>query len=345
MKNMTLKRFKPAVRIGPYEIGPDRPPLIVAEIGGNHGGDPDLARLMIAAVAEAGAEAVKFQAYRTASFLGRLSRYYAELAAEELGFQDLIELADYARGKGLIFLSSVFDFESLELMKKIDPPALKIASGDLNNFPLLEAAAALGRPLILSTGAADLEEIDRTLAFLADRGAAEVVLLQCTALYPCPDEQVNLRVIPSLFRRYRVPVGFSDHSLGVEIPLGAVTLGAALVEKHFTIDKTLPGGDNEMSCLPEELAAIVQGARRLSLARGSDQKKVTAGEKEVRRAIRRSVTAAGPIRAGQVLQRNHLALKRPAETGLDPREFFALLGRTTAVDLAADDPLTWDKVV
>ena len=336
--------FKSTVRIGPLELGRARPPLVVAEIGGNHGGDPRLARRMIDAAEGAGAKAVKFQAYRTGSFLRRASGYYDELAAEELGPCDLSALAEYARGRGLLFLTSVFDFESLDLAAGLDLPAVKIASGDLNNLPLLEAAAALDKPIILSTGAAGLDEIDEALDLLGRRGGSEVVLLQCTALYPCPDEEINLRVIPALYRRYEVPVGFSDHSLGFEIPLAAMALGAVLVEKHFTTDRRLPGGDNGMSCLPDELGALVRGAERLALALGRPDKEPTPGEFGTRTAIRRSIVAACKVRAGQVLGRKDLGIKRPGQ-GLAPAEYFRLLGRKAAVDLEADEAVTWEKVL
>jgi len=338
-----ISRFKETVRIGHIEIGSGRPALVVAEIGGNHGGDPDLAREMIDAAAASGAGAVKFQTYRTGSFLRRSSEYFDELAAEELSFEDVTGLARHAQQRGILFLTSVFDPESLGLAADLDLPAIKIASCDLDNLPLLEAAAGLDRPIILSTGASEWSEIDEALEFLTSHGVHEVVLLQCTALYPCPDDQVHLRVIPAMAERYGLPIGFSDHSLGVEVPLAAMALGAALLEKHFTIDRTLPGGDNEMSCLPLEMEMLARGAGRIARALGSPDKRPAPAEEDVRRAIRRSVVASVGIRAGQTFSRANLALKRPGGD-LPPEAFYRLLGRRAVTDLATDEPVTWEKV-
>ena len=253
---------------------------------------------MIDAALDSGAHAVKFQAYRTGDFLTGNSQYYGELAAEELSSQALSELAGYCRSRGAIFFFSVFGFADVELAGQLDIPAVKISSGDIDNLPLLEAAAGLGKPLILSTGAGDLQEIDTALELLQAKGAQHVILLQCTSLYPCPDDQANVSVIPAFQARYQIPIGFSDHSLGVEIPLAAVALGASLVEKHFTIDNGLSGGDNDISCLPEEFTRLSQGAKRIWTALGHGLKKPTPGENNVRLPIRRSLVAACEIPAG-----------------------------------------------
>jgi N-acetylneuraminate synthase/N,N'-diacetyllegionaminate synthase len=336
--------FKPFVRLGSYVLGPGRPALVVAEIGGNHGGDPELAGVMVDAAVEAGVGAVKFQAYRTGSFLARSSAYYDELAGEELSFQVLAELARRCRKKGVLFLASVFDRDGLDFLAEIEAPAVKISSGDLTDLPLIEHAADLHVPVILSTGAAEWSEIDQALETLAQCGANQVVLLQCTSLYPCPDEDINLAAIPALQNRYPAPVGFSDHSTGVEIPLAAMALGACLVEKHFTTDQRLPGGDNEMSCLPAELETLVKGSLRVHRALGRPEKGPAPAEKKIRQAIRRSLTAGRDIKAGEVLDRNNLALKRPGD-GLPPADYHRLLGCTAAVDIPADTRITPEMVV
>ena len=335
--------FKTGFKIGPFEIGPGRPSLLVAEIGGNHGGDPVLARRMIDAAHRAGVHLVKFQAYQTKTFLTRQSGYYDELAREELGFKQLENLAAYCRSKNLLFLVSVFDRAGIDLVRRLECPAVKISSGDLDNHPLLDEAAGLGLPLILSTGASDFKEIEQALDRLEEKGARKVLLLQCTSLYPCPDDQVNLRVIPELARLFNLPVGFSDHSPGVEIPLAAMALGAALVEKHFTTDRDLPAGDNEMSCLPEEMALLVKAAPRLTRALGSPDKKLTVGEVEVPGIIRRSIVAGHKISPGETLTLENLALKRPGG-GIRPVELEKLIGRRAVGHFFEDEPITWDKV-
>jgi N,N'-diacetyllegionaminate synthase len=335
--------FKSQFQIGPYTIGENNPPLIVAEIGGNHGGHPYLARQMIDAAAQAGAGAVKFQAYHTESFLSRCSEYFDELASEELSLRDLAGLNDHARSRGMLFLASVFGFRDLDFLAGIGLPAIKISSGDIDNFPLLEATASYRRPVILSTGASDLGDIENALNFLADRGANEVMLLQCTSLYPCPDAEANIRAIPEMTRKFGVPVGFSDHTLGVDVALGAVALGACLVEKHFTIQHDLPGGDNDISLLPRDLKALTVGSARIAEARGNGRKAVSPGENGVAKAIRRSVVARRSLKPGDSLKPDSLALKRPGG-GISPAQMDMILGRQVAAPMAPDEPLTWEKV-
>ena len=317
---------------------PPETPLIVAEIGGNHGGDPALAREMIAAAAAAGAGAVKFQAYRPESLLTRDSAYFDELAAEALDYDDLARLADEARARGVLFLASVFDAEGLDLLRRVDAPAVKIASGDLTHGPLLAAAAESGRPVLLSTGAADETDIQAALDVLGAAGAREVILLHCTALYPAPDHAINLMSIPFLAMRFGRAVGFSDHSLGVEIPLAAVALGAVIVEKHFTTSRRLPGGDNAMSLEPPELAALCAGARRVARARGTLGRPMSPEEAAMRGPIRRSLVAARPIAAGEVLTADALAAKRPGH-GLSPLAADRVVGRRAVRPIPADHPI------
>lgn len=334
--------FHPAVSIGPITLGSGSP-LIIAEIGGNHGGQEDLAAELIMAAARAGADAVKLQVYRTRQFLSRTSRYYDELAGEELTPASITRLRALAADLGVLFLASAFDQESLDLLATLDIAAIKIASGDLNHWPLLEAAAALKRPVILSTGAAELAEIDQALATLARVGVFRVVLLQCTALYPCPEDQVNLKVIPVLAERYGLPVGFSDHTLGIDAALAAVALGAVVIEKHFTIDTNLPGGDNTISCRPDDFAKLIQGCRRIYQALGSSEKHPTSGEIGIRQAIRRSVVASRNIFPGEILTAELLSVKRPGD-GLPPEYLKHCLGRTAIRPIWADHPVQMEDI-
>lgn len=344
MIKMDMNRnFKTHFEIGGIRVGAGEPALVVAEIGGNHGGDVNLALEMIDAALDAGCRAVKFQAYKTGSFLAGTSEYFDELAAEELSFEDMARLAEYCDRKGMLFLASVFDFESLILMVRSGAPAIKISSGDLNHFPLLEAAAGTGKPIILSTGASDQEEVARSLDFLHQSGSNEVVLLQCTSMYPCPDDEVNLSVIPFWQSQTTAPIGFSDHSIGVTIPIGAMALGACLVEKHFTIDQNLPGGDNEISCLPHELAQLVEASSRLHKAMGGAEKEPTRGELNLRTAIRRSVVAIKDIKAGEKFGLHNLGFKRPGDYA-EPIEYYHLAGKEAKRDMAEGRPVTREAV-
>ncbi|MFH1140032.1 MAG: N-acetylneuraminate synthase family protein [Pseudomonadota bacterium] len=335
--------FEQSFDLGGLEIGEGRPALVVAEIGGNAGRDMELALKMIDAAQKAGAAAVKFQAYRTSRFLARDSRYYDELAEEELSPEDLAAARAFAEARGLAFISSAFDFDSLACLARLDVAAVKIASGDIDNFPLLEAAAALGKPIILSTGASDLAETAAAVSFIKGLGVRKLVLLHCTTLYPCPDDQANLRSIPFLKERFNLPVGFSDHTLGIEAPLAALALGAVLIEKHFTVDRGLPGGDNSMSCLPDELAALARGAHRIDRMLGGFAKVPSPGESEMRTAIRRSLAAGRDIKAGETFSRENIDFKRPAQ-GLRPEDFYRLKGRRAGKNIRADEFITWDMV-
>ena len=332
------------MKIGARIIGPGEPVFVIAEIGGNHGGRLDLALEMIEAAATAGADAVKFQTYRTGAMLSARSRYYDELAAEELTPSDLAVLKLKAEEHGLIFFSTAFDFDSVDALEALGVDLFKIASGDINNLPLIGVVAQTKKPLILSTGAAEIDEIQTAIDFARTAGADDIALMQCTVSYPCPDDQINLRAIPALIEAFNLPVGFSDHSLGIDLALGAVALGASFVEKHFTIDRSLPGGDNEMSIMPKELEALVRGAARIHRALGDGRKRVMPVEAPLQTAIRRSLVAAVDIPEKTVLGPEHLALRRPGD-GEPPETYFEVVDRIAKADIKADEPVTRSKVV
>jgi N-acetylneuraminate synthase/N,N'-diacetyllegionaminate synthase len=329
--------------INDRSIGDDHPVFVIAEIGGNHGGNVDLAREMIAAAAKAGADAVKFQIFRTDRMLAARSEYFDDFKNEELSPDDFRALKEFAEAQGIVFFATPFDFDSADALADLDVPVFKLASGDITNLPLLGYLATYQRPIILSTGASDPDEIKAALEFARNAGATDLALMQCTAAYPCPDDQINLRAIATLSQTFDLPVGFSDHSLGVDLALAAIALGAGFVEKHFTTDRSLPGGDNEMSILPDELAALVEGARRIKSALGDGRKRVMPVEAPLQTAIRRSLVAAVDVPAGTILDPEHLALKRPGD-GVAPEVYFEVIGRRTLVDLAADQPVSADMV-
>lgn len=319
------------------------PPYVIAEIGGNHGGRLDLALAMVDAAAAAGADSAKFQVYRTDLLVRRSEPSYADFRAEELPADAFRQIAAHCRGRGLTFLATPFDAPSVALLADLDVPAYKVASGDLTNDPLLAQVARQGRTVLLSTGAATLAEVGRALEVLRAAAAVPVVLLHCTAAYPAPVEEANLRVIPALRDRFGLPVGFSDHTPGIAIALGAVALGARIIEKHFTTDRSLPGGDNSMSILPDELRALVQDARRVALALGRAERALTPAEEPVAAFIRRSIVAAGPIPAGSRLTPEMLAVKRPAG-GLPPSALPQVLGRCLGRALVPDEVLRWEDL-
>jgi N,N'-diacetyllegionaminate synthase len=313
---------------------PQDGPLVIAEIGGNHGGSLDLAKGMVDAALAAGGRVVKFQTYRMEAFVAPDQPAYGEFAPEALSYDQFRELSAYCHQRGAVFLSTPFDLESADLLEELDVPAFKIASGDLTFLSLLEHVAKKGRPILLSTGGAQWEDIDRAVEAIRSSGDPALTLLHCTAAYPAPDAEANLRIIPSLKERYGVDVGFSDHTLGVDVALAAVGLGVTVVEKHFTTDQGLPGGDNEMSILPHELKRLVEASRRIWLALGSDHREPTKSERQLLPNLRRSLALGRDMAKGQEIRAVDLTAIRPG-TGIPPYQIDSLVGRRLSRGLPA----------
>lgn len=326
----------------------DDQPYVIAEIGANHNGDMEQARAHIRAAKAAGADAAKFQSWGTGLFAKSVYAANAELKAAVEAYAvdagDLAELAAYCRETGIDFASTPCSTTEIVALDALDPPFIKIASMDLNNDRMLTDAARLERPIVLSTGFGTMADIEHALATLEGVGHTDTVLLHCVALYPPPsDDMVNLRNMETLRDAFGYPVGFSDHTVGVEITLAAIALGAALIEKHFTLDKTLPGWDHAVSADPADMAIITSAARRIPAALGTRRRVVSEAEQKNAAAMRRSVVAARDIRAGEVLTEVHLEYRRPG-TGISPNEVHRLLGRVARHDIAADTLLSEDDV-
>ena len=282
------------IQVGGRLLGPGRPALLVAEIGGNHGGDPALAAALVRAAAAAGAGGVKFQAYRAIDLMSRASPYFEELATEELSFESLDSLVRLGRALGLVTGLTVFDEAGLDLARTAGADFLKVSSGDLTHLRLLALAERAGRPVFVSTGAGDETEVEEALKILApDR----TVLLQCTSLYPAPPDSLNLAVMAGWLAR-GLAAGYSDHSLGLAAPRLALSLGGLVLEKHFTLVRTLPGGDNALSATPEEFRRLADWALEVNLLTGDRTKRLQSGEEESRPLIRRAVLAARALPAG-----------------------------------------------
>lgn len=332
------------IEVGEHFLGAGRPALLVAEIGGNHAGDPALAGRMVEAAAACGAGAVKFQAYRTAEFLSPMNPYYNELAAEELPFEYLAALVAKAHGLGLAAGLTVFDQAGLDLARDSRADFIKISSGDLTNTPLLALAARAGQPLFVSTGAAEAGEVAEALAML-EPARENLVLLQCAALYPAPLEAANLEVMANWLAA-GLAAGYSDHCLGPAAAEAALALGALVLEKHFTLDRDLPGGDNAISAQPMEFARLASWANRCFIVRGQGGKRPHPLEMAVRPLIRRAVVAARDLPAGHRLRAEDLALRRPppSENTLAPKQLPDLLGRRLKSPLGEGAPLTWSEV-
>lgn len=353
-----LTRVK-TISIGERKIGPGHGVYVIAEAGVNHNGDVAMAEEMIKVAAHCGADAIKFQAFRTDSLASRaapLADYQKKSARaggartqrtmlKELELQpaDFLRLKSACEKARIEFLVTPFDLESLKMLFEMNVRAIKIASPEITDVPLLEAVAARKVPALLSTGASNLAEVKEALAILRAGKLVDIALLHCVSSYPAPYEQSNLRAIAAMRDYFGLPVGFSDHSPGIHIGVAAVAAGALLVEKHFTLDRKLPGPDQPLSLEPSELHSFVTAIRQVDKALGSGVKEPQSCETNVREAARKSLVAVAAIKKGEKVAAGMLTTKRPA-TGIEPKFFRKVVGRRAKCDIAPDTVLTWDMV-
>ena len=344
-------------QIGDRAIGRDEPVYVIAEAGSNHNRDLDIARGLIDAAVRAGADAVKFQTYSGSRIYSRRTPPISSLqAVSDKPAAELMEeialprewqplLAAYARERGIDFFSTPFDHDAVDELNAIEVPLIKIASFEIGDLPLIRHAAQTGRPLLISTGMATLGEIEEALTAAAQGGGRHVALLQCTSLYPAPARLINLRAMATLRRAFHVPVGLSDHTTGTAVAVAAASLGASVIEKHFTLDRSLPGPDHSFALEPEELAAMIAGIREARDALGDGLKTGPSPEERADLYVvaRRSLVSTRDLPAGTVLERDMLTTKRPG-SGIAPRDLERVLGRSLKVAVAEDDILQWDMI-
>jgi N-acetylneuraminate synthase/N,N'-diacetyllegionaminate synthase len=257
--------------------------------------------------------------------------------------EDFRALKAYCDGRGIMFLSTPFDYFSVDLLDSLGVPLFKVASGELVNHPFLAYVASRGKPMLLSTGMASLGEVEEALAVVRGAGCEQVTLLHCTSAYPAPVEEANLRAMVTMRRAFGVPVGYSDHTPGIEAAVAAVALGAEVIEKHFTLSRDLEGPDHKASLEPGELAALVRAIRNVERALGDGRKRPTPSELEIMPYARRSLVAVRDIARGEVITADVLAAKRPG-TGIPPKMLHLVAGRTARTDIPAGTVLTWDMV-
>jgi len=314
--------------------------LIIAEAGVNHNGSLELALRLVDAAAEAGADAVKFQSFKAdkvASAQAAKADYQTrttgagESQLEMLRRLELTEtdhqvIAARCLERGIRFLSTPFDEESADLLHRLGVELFKIPSGEITNTPLLRHVASLGHPLVISTGMADLEEVRECVEVVRRAGATDITLLHCVTEYPAPVDQINLRAMATMRSAFGLPVGYSDHSEGIEIALAATALGACVIEKHFTLDRNLPGPDHKASLEPSELAAMVRGIRVVERALGDGIKRAAPCERANRDVARRSVVVLRDLPSGAVLADSDLGARRPG-TGITPSRIPELVGQ------------------
>jgi N,N'-diacetyllegionaminate synthase len=343
-----MDRMVKSITIGRRKVGPGNPCFIIAEVGVNHNGDVTLARDLVKRAVEAGADAVKFQTFKAESLVtpdapqaeyqirntGMVESQFEMLKKLELGYDQFRELSELCDQCGILFLSTAFDEESADFLNGLHMPAFKIPSGELTNLPLIRHVATYGKPLLISTGMANLEEVGQAVEAARQAGCKELLLFHCLSNYPANPEEVNLRAMATMERAFGMGTGYSDHTLGSEIAVAAVAAGACMIEKHFTLNQDLPGPDHKASLEPDELREMIVRIRKLELALGHGRKEPVESEKAVALVARRSLVAAVDIGKNVPITADMLAIRRPG-TGLPPSAHDQVLGRTTSCKILA----------
>ena len=325
--------------------------LIIAEAGVNHNGSIDMAKQLIDAAAVAGVDYVKFQTFKAEKLVtkdAKQAEYQQRNAADdsqytmlkklELTSKQHEELITYCMQKGVRFLSTAFDLESIEYLHSVNLGLWKIPSGEITNYPYLKKIVLYGEPIIMSTGMCSMDDVERAIHVLLKNGLTkeQITLLHCNTEYPTPMQDVNLCAMLQMKEKFGVRVGYSDHTKGIEVPIAAVALGAEVIEKHFTLDRNLPGPDHKASLEPNELKAMVDAIRNIEQALGNGQKQVSKSEEKNMAIARKSIVAAKDIKKGELLTENNLTTKRPG-TGISPMRWEEVIGTKAIRDFEEDE--------
>jgi N-acetylneuraminate synthase len=333
--------------------------IIIAEAGVNHNGDINTAKKLIDAAAYAGADYVKFQTFKASRLVsksaqkadyqntntGNLKESQLEMLQKlELSEDDHYLLLDYCKQKNINFFSTAFDLESLDFLKKLGLKLFKVPSGEITNLPYLEKLASIAEEIIISTGMSTMDEIGEAIAVLKEKSNAKITVLHCNTEYPTPFGDVNLLAMNTIKRKFDVAVGYSDHTLGIEVPIAAVTLGATVIEKHFTLDKTLPGPDHAASLEPAEIKAMITSIRHIEKALGSAVKEPSNSEVKNIVIARKSIHLKTDKNKGDVIKEDDMEMLRPGD-GISPMQFRALIGKTIANDLPCGHKLSFNDFV
>ena len=344
------------IRISNKIIGRDQPVFIIAEAGVNHNGKLDLAKKLVDAAVDAGADAVKFQTFKAEGVVTSKVRI-ADYAKKNIGmdekqinmiknlelqYGDFKILKEYCDKKGIIFLSAPHSFDAIDFLEDL-LPAYKFGSGDITNIPALKYVAKKNKPIILGTGMSTLKEVKFAVDSIKSENNKQIITLHCTTNYPCPLEEVNLNSMLTMQKELDCLVGYSDHTAGAMVPIIATALGAVVIEKHITTDKNLPGPDHKASLEPDELKTMITEIRNVEKALGSFDKKPTESEKKIMKIVRKSIVAKQDIKKGSIIKKNMLIIKRPG-TGLKPMDLDKIVGKKIKKHIAKDEILQLDMV-
>ncbi len=352
-----MKKITKKIEIAGKCIGYGCPVFIIAEAGVNHNGDIEIAKKMVDAAFEAGADAIKFQTFSAETLvtknakqadyqienIGRKESQFEMLKRLELKREHYAGLKDYTEKKGIMFLSTPFSESDVDFLDELGVPLFKIGSSDTNNLPFLQHVVAKGRPMIVSTGMSDLNDVIEAVSTIRKFGNENIVVLHCTSQYPTPMYEVNLLAMLTMQEKCDVLVGYSDHTAGVEVPIAAVALGATVIEKHFTLDKNMEGPDHKASLEPNELKAMVKAIRNIEKALGSSEKKASQITRKVAEVAQKSLIAARDIKAGEIIKKSDIVIKRPG-TGIKPKQLEEVIGKKTLVNIPADTIIKWEDI-
>lgn len=327
--------------------------IIIAEAGVNHNGSIELAKLLIDEAVESGVDYIKFQTFKSENLVTRTAKQadyqkknigdsdnsqYNMLKELELSEEQHFELIEYCNKKGIKFFSTAFDMDSIDFLTSLNLGLWKIPSGELTNYPYVKKIASLGEPVILSTGMSSTEEIGDTVNLLVSCGLPKekITILHCNTEYPTPMCDVNLLAMNSIKKQFQTEIGYSDHTVGIEVPIAAVALGAKVIEKHFTLNRNLPGPDHKASLEPSELKAMVSAIRNIEQALGSEEKKVSSSEMKNKAVVRKSIVAAKTIKVGEMFSEENLTVKRPG-IGISPMKWESVIGQVAIRDFEQDE--------
>lgn len=316
---------------------------VIAEGGLNHNGDINIAKKLIDSAKECGANAIKFQTYKTENFVRKTNQYFDVFKNAELNFEQFEELKNYSKNIGLTFFSTPFDIESAEFLNQLEIPCFKIASSDLTNLPLITKIAKMQKPMIISSGLSTMSEINDAVNCCLFEGNNQIALLHCVANYPAQPNEVNMNVINTLKKTFGFPIGYSDNGESSLVDIVAVSMGANIIEKHFTLDKKMSGPDHSFSIDPNGLKSLISQIHEIDQMKGDGIKIPQFSEIKNRLTIRKSITAKRDLQQGEKIQENDIAIKRPAD-GIEPKYLTMILGKTINTNIKKDSPIFWSSI-
>ncbi len=316
---------------------------VIAEGGLNHNGDINIAKKLIDSAKECGANAIKFQTYKTENFVRETNQYFDVFKNAELNFEQFEELKNYSKSIGLTFFSTPFDIESAEFLNQLEIPCFKIASSDLTNLPLITKIAKMQKPMIISSGLSTMNEINDAVNCCLFEGNNQIALLHCVANYPAQPNEVNMNVINTLKKTFDFPIGYSDNGESSLVDIVAVSMGANIIEKHFTLDKKMSGPDHGFSIEPNDLKSLISQIHEIDQMKGDGIKIPQFSEIKNRLTIRKSITAKRDLQQGEKIQEDDISIKRPAD-GIEPKYLTMILGKTINTNIKKDSPIFWSSI-